>query len=74
MQVIAAAVLRAIHDVKVPTAITFIAYWVIALPVGYLLGVRGPGGPVGVWVGIASGLTFAAVFLNIRFARLTRPR
>ncbi len=72
MQVIAAAVLRAVHDVKVPTAITFVAYWVLALPLGYLVGVRGPLGAVGVWVGIASGLGFAAVFLNARFARLTR--
>jgi MATE family multidrug resistance protein len=72
MQVIGAAVLRAVRDVKVPTAITFVAYWVIALPLGYIVGVRGSLGPVGVWIGIASGLAFAAVFLNVRFARLTR--
>jgi MATE family multidrug resistance protein len=74
LQVIGAAVLRAIHDVKVPTAITFVAYWLLALPLGYVLGVRGTLGGVGVWLGIASGLAFAAVFLNVRFARLTRLR
>jgi MATE family multidrug resistance protein len=71
-QVIAAASLRGITDVRVPAVITFVAYWVIALPLGYALGVRGPLGAAGVWTGIAGGLAFAAVFLCVRFARLTR--
>ena len=75
VQVIAAHLLRGISDVKIPTAITLIAYWGIALPLAYRIGVRGPFGPTGVWTGIASGLAFAAVFLTVRFARLTRhPR
>src|SRR5688572_405162 len=72
VQVIAAHLLRAISDVKVPTAITLVAYWGIALPLGYFLGVRGPFGAIGIWTGIAGGLAFAAVFLTVRFARLTR--
>jgi MATE family multidrug resistance protein len=72
VQVIAAACLRGITDVKVPAAITFVAYWVVALPLGYALGVRGPLGAVGMWIGIASGLTLAAVALAWRFTRLTR--
>ena len=59
---------------KVPALITFAAYWVIALPLGYALGVRGPWGAVGIWVGIAVGLALAAIFLSARFARLTRLR
>ncbi|MCX6954280.1 MAG: MATE family efflux transporter [Verrucomicrobia bacterium] len=72
VQVIGAACLRGISDVKVPTLITFAAYWVVALPLGYLLGVRGPMGAVGMWIGIASGLALAAMLLTGRFARLTR--
>lgn len=72
-QVTGAACLRGITDVKVPAVITFIAYWVIALPLGYLLGIHNRLGAVGMWVGIASGLAFAAVFLAFRFGRLTRP-
>ncbi len=72
VQVIGASCLRAISDVKVPTLLTFAAYWAVALPLGYLLGVRGTLGAVGVWIGIASGLTLAAVLLPWRFARLTR--
>ncbi len=71
-QVTGAAALRGITDVKVPAVITFAAYWVVALPLGYLLGVRGPLGAVGMWIGIASGLALAAVFLAVRFTRLTR--
>jgi MATE family multidrug resistance protein len=73
VQVTAASVLRGISDVKLPTVITLIAYWGVALPLSYLLGIRGPFGAVGVWSGIAGGLAFAAIFLTVRFARLTRP-
>jgi MATE family multidrug resistance protein len=72
-QVINSAALRGLTDVKVPAAITFVAYWVIALPVGYLLGIRGGLGPAGIWSGLAAGLAVAAVLLGIRFVRLTRP-
>ncbi|MBI5688553.1 MAG: MATE family efflux transporter [Verrucomicrobia bacterium] len=72
VQVIAAAVLRGVTDVRLPAVITLIAYWVIALPLGYGLGISGPLGAAGVWVGIAGGLAFAAIFLTVRFARLTR--
>jgi MATE family multidrug resistance protein len=71
-QVINSAALRGLMDVKVPALITFIAYWVIALPLGYLLGVRGPMGAAGIWIGLAAGLAVAAIMLGLRFARLTR--
>lgn len=72
LQVLAAAVLRGIMDVRVPAGITLAAYWGIALPLGYALGIAGSWGAAGVWMGIAGGLAFAAVFLTVRFARLTR--
>jgi MATE family multidrug resistance protein len=71
-QVINSAALRGLTDVKVPAAITFVAYWVIALPVGYALGIRGAFGPAGIWSGLAAGLAAAALLLGIRFLRLTR--
>ncbi len=72
-QVINSAALRGLTDVKVPAVITFIAYWVIALPLGYLLGIRGSFGAAGIWTGLAAGLAVAAVLLGHRFVRLTRP-
>ncbi len=71
-QVINSAALRALPDVRVPAVITFVAYWVIALPVAYLLGIRLGFGPAGIWGGLAAGLAVAAVLLGIRFLRLTR--
>jgi MATE family multidrug resistance protein len=70
--VIAAAVLRGISDVKIPALITLVAYWAVALPLGYALGIRGTHGAVGIWIGIAGGLACAAIFLAARFARLAR--
>ncbi|HEY1848872.1 MAG TPA: MATE family efflux transporter [Opitutaceae bacterium] len=72
-QVIHSAALRGIVDVRVPAAITFIAYWLVALPVGYWLGLHTRLGPAGIWTGLAAGLALAAVLLGARFLRLTRP-
>jgi MATE family multidrug resistance protein len=74
VQVISAALLRSLLDVRVPVAITLVAYWGLALPLGYGLGIFGPWGAAGIWTGIAGGLGFAAVFLPLRFLRLTRSR
>ena len=74
VQVISAALLRSLLDVRVPVVITLVAYWGLALPLGYGLGIVGPWGAAGIWAGIAGGLGFAAVFLPLRFLRLTRSR
>ena len=73
-QVIGASLLRGMKDVKVPTAITFVAYWLVAAGGGYFLGIYSGAGAVGIWVGLASGLGFAAVFLALRFWAKTRPK
>ena len=73
-QVIGAALLRGLTDVKLPAVITFVAYWLVAIPGGYVFGVRGTFGAVGIWTALAAGLGLAAVFLAWRFARLTRVR
>jgi MATE family multidrug resistance protein len=59
--------------VKVPAVITFVAYWLVALPLGYFLGIRRGFGPSGIWYGLAAGLAVAAVMLGLRFLRLSRP-
>jgi len=70
-QVISVGALRGLHDVRVPTGITFIAYWVLSLPLGYWLAFHSPLGPVGVWTGLAAGLSCACLSLGWRFHRLT---
>ncbi|OAM88379.1 MATE family efflux transporter [Termitidicoccus mucosus] len=71
-QVVSAGALRGLADVRVPTGITFAAYWLLAIPGGYFLGVRGSFGAVGIWGGLACGLAVAAVLLVRRLSRLTR--
>jgi MATE family multidrug resistance protein len=71
-QVVAAGALRGLTDVKVPTLITFVAYWVVSLPVAYGLAFHTRLGPIGIWAGLASGLASAAVLLAWRFRRLAR--
>ncbi len=72
-QAIGAGVLRGLSDVRIPTVITFIAYWVLGTPIAYGLGLHTHFGAVGLWLGLAFGLAVAAVFLALRFFRLTRP-
>jgi MATE family multidrug resistance protein len=71
-QVISAGALRGLTDVKIPTVITGVAYWVVALPGAWLLGIRGPWGAVGIWAALAIGLGIAAILLIARFVHRSR--
>jgi MATE family multidrug resistance protein len=71
-QVVASGALRGLTDVKVPTVITFIAYWIVSLPLAYVLAFHTSLGSLGIWTGLAAGLACAAVLLATRFGRLTR--
>ncbi len=64
--------LRGLKDTKVPMFVNFIAYWVIGFPVGYYLGIISDFGPEGLWIGLISGLSIAAILHNLRFHKLTR--
>ncbi|MCF1713022.1 MATE family efflux transporter [Flavihumibacter sp. RY-1] len=71
-QAIGAGLLRGIKDVKTPTVLIGIAYWVIGLPLGYLLGFYFDMGARGMWIGLIAGLTFASLFLIARFLKMSR--
>ena len=71
-QVIILGALRGLQDVKIPTLITFIAYWVIGFPISYFLGKEDAFGSFGIWLGLLVGLTSAAILLYIRFNYLTK--
>ena len=68
VQAVGIGILRGLTDVKIPTAITFIAYWIVGLPIGYLLGFTFEMGVQGVWIGLLSGLTTSAILLTLRFS------
>ncbi|QFU07343.1 Multidrug resistance protein MdtK [Rhodobacteraceae bacterium THAF1] len=69
-QVMAMGFLRGLQDTRGPMWIASLSYWVIGIPLAYLLGFPGGMGGVGVWLGMAGGLSVAAVALQRRFWRL----
>lgn len=72
IQVVVLGALRGLQDVKIPMYITFVAYWIIGFPISYYLGKYTALGATGIWIGLLAGLSAAALFLYIRFARLTK--
>lgn len=72
IQVVVLGALRGLQDVKIPMYITFVAYWVIGFPTSFYLGRYTELKTAGIWIGLLAGLSAAALFLYIRFARLTR--
>ncbi len=71
-QAISAGLLRGIKDVKTPTILIGIAYWVVGIPVGYLLAFHFGMGAKGMWIGLISGLTLASIFLITRFFKMAK--
>ncbi|WP_111306755.1 MATE family efflux transporter [Confluentibacter sediminis] len=71
-QVIFLGALRGLQDVKMPTVITFISYWLIGFPISWFLGKEDAYGSFGIWLGLLAGLSTAAILLYIRFNYLTK--
>jgi MATE family multidrug resistance protein len=71
LQVVVLGALRGMQDVKIPTYITFVAYWIIGFPISYLLGLELGLGSQGIWIGLLAGLTASAILLILRFNYLT---
>lgn len=76
VQVIGSGILRGYKDTRSIFFITFIAYWILGLPSGYLLALTDilvPAmGPSGFWIGFIIGLTFAAIMMAMRMRWLQR--
>nr|WP_262926313.1 MATE family efflux transporter [Serratia fonticola] len=76
IQVIGSGILRGYKDTRAIFYITFVAYWVLGLPSGYLLALTDyivPAmGPSGFWFGFIIGLTFAAFMMVLRMRWLQR--
>ncbi|MBV8255916.1 MAG: MATE family efflux transporter [Chitinophaga sp.] len=71
-QVVGLGVLRGLGDVKVPTIITLLAYWVLGIPLGYFLGITMGFGVEGIWWALLLGLLTASVLLFVRFHTRTK--
>lgn len=74
IQVTALGILRGIQDVKIPSYLTFFAYWIITIPLGYYLCVILKMGAFGMWIALGLGLTISAILLVYRFLKLSNKR
>ncbi|WP_300022123.1 MATE family efflux transporter [uncultured Maribacter sp.] len=72
VQVVVLGALRGLQDVKIPTVITFISYWLIGFPVSYYLCLHTDLKSTGIWIGLLTGLTASAIMLYLRFNYLTK--
>lgn len=67
IQLCFANVLRGLQDVKPIMYAAFVSYYLIAIPVAYILGFKAGLGAVGVWLGFPIGLTLAGLFFYARY-------
>jgi MATE family multidrug resistance protein len=61
--------LRGYKDTKIPMVYSFVGYWVLALPIGAILGfgyLGEPWGVYGFWASMAFGLLVVSVLIGRR--------
>lgn len=77
IQIIGSGILKGYKDTKSIFFITFISYWIISLPIGYILSITNlitthPMGPSGFWIGFIIGLTVAAILVLLRIVKIQK--
>ena len=68
-QIISVGALRGIRDVNVPAIIILISFWVLGVPFGAYLAFFAEIGPIGIWIGTATGMSIAAILLAMRLIK-----
>lgn len=74
LQAVILGALRGIQDVNIPTALTFVSYVIVGLPVSYYLGLHTSLKAMGIWIGLLTGLSTSAFLLFLRFQYQTKKR
>ena len=72
LQNVSVGILRGIQDVRIIMPIAFVSYWLLNLPVGYLLGFTLGMGPSGLFLGFSFGLSAAALLMILRIRHSVR--
>ncbi len=72
LQVVVLGALRGMQDVKIPTLITFVAYWLIGFPISYYMSMFTEYKSSGIWIGLLAGLTASGIMLFFRFNYLSK--
>jgi MATE family multidrug resistance protein len=71
-QVVAAGMLRGLHDTRVPMLFALLGYWVVGIGVGVWLAFGRDWQGVGIWTGLAAGLAFVAALMIARWTMRRR--
>ena len=72
VQVVAIGALRGMGDTAAPMVLAQVGYWLVGLPLGWLLAFRLGHGAAGLWTALAVALTAVAVMMSTRFLLVTR--
>jgi len=72
LQTVATGALRGAGETRIPMLSSFVAYWVIGLPLGYYLGFLRGFGAVGVWAGLAVSLAIIGTSLVFAWRHTVR--
>ncbi len=74
VQVVAIGALRGMGDTAKPMVLAQVGYWLVGVPLGWLLAFRLGYGAAGLWAALAMALASVAVMMATRFVWITRPR
>ena len=72
VQVVSMGALRGMGDVVIPSSIAFTAYWILGLPLGWILAFIVGWEVYGIWIGLTVGLVFASIVLLVRFLKKSK--
>ena len=72
LQITATGALRGAGNTHAGLIVQIVGYWIIGLPIGYLLAFRLHYGAVGLWLGLCAGLIVAGLALTTVWHRTTR--
>jgi len=66
--------LRGYKDVNMTFVMAIVSYWVLGLPIGYVMAKFTDLGPYGYWVGLIAGLTVGAITLTLRLIYIQKKK
>lgn len=72
VQVVATGILRGSGDTRTPMLVTLVGYWLVGLPVGYMLCFVRGWGVIGIWIGFCVGLVSVGLILLVAWSRRVR--